>query len=131
MDWLEIIIHTAPGGMDALATALTAAGFEDLVLEDQAELEEFLEQNRVYWDYIDEKLQQQLEGISQIRLYVEKDDAAALEKKNETQLRQKVRQAEKKIEKARTDIQRESKRLSEQIAKKFANRLMKKGDLDE
>ena len=80
MDWLEIIIHTAPGGMDALATALTAAGFEDLVLEDQAELEEFLEQNRAYWDYIDEKLQQQLEGISQIRLYLEKEDTAGMEK---------------------------------------------------
>ena len=80
MDWLEIIIHTASGGMEALATALTAAGFEDLVLEDQAELEEFLEQNRAYWDYIDEKLQAQLEGISQIRLYLGKDDAAGMDK---------------------------------------------------
>lgn len=57
-------------------------------------------------------------------------DAADMEKKNDTQLRQKVRQAEKKIEKVRSEIQDESKRLSEQIAENFANRLMKKGDLD-
>ena len=57
-------------------------------------------------------------------------DATTMEKKNEKQLRQKVRQAEKKIEKVRSEIQDESKRLSEQIAENFANRLMKKGDLD-
>ena len=45
MDWLEITVVTAPTGIDALASALTAAGFDDLLLEDQAELETFLEQN--------------------------------------------------------------------------------------
>ena len=70
MSWLEITVTTAPTGIEALATALTAAGFEDLVLEDQQELEGFLEQNRAYWDYIDEKLQSQLQGLSRIRLYL-------------------------------------------------------------
>ena len=76
MDWLEITIVTAPTGIDALASALTAAGFDDLLLEDQAELETFLEQNRAYWDYIDEDLQKSLQGLSQIRLYLEADDTA-------------------------------------------------------
>ena len=74
MSWLEVTITTAPTGIDALAAALTAAGFEDLVLEDQQELEGFLDQNRAYWDYIDEKLQQQLQGLSRIRLYLEDTD---------------------------------------------------------
>ena len=74
MDWLEITVVTAPTGIEALASALTAAGFDDLLLEDQAELETFLEQNRAYWDYIDEDLQKSLQGLSQIRLYLEADD---------------------------------------------------------
>ena len=32
--------------MQALAQALTCAGFSDLVIEDQAEFEQFLEENR-------------------------------------------------------------------------------------
>ena len=80
MSWLEVTITTAPTGIDALATALTAAGFEDLVLEDQQELEGFLDQNRAYWDYIDEKLQQQLQGLSRIRLYLEDTDTAGMDR---------------------------------------------------
>ena len=80
MSWLEITVTTAPTGIEALAAALTAAGFEDLVLEDQQELEGFLDQNRAYWDYIDEKLQQQLQGLSRIRLYLEDTDTAGMDR---------------------------------------------------
>ena len=34
MAWLEIKIDTLAGSIDAAAAALTAGGFEDLVLED-------------------------------------------------------------------------------------------------
>lgn len=78
MNWLEITITTAPTGIDILAGALTAQGFDDLVLEDQQELEGFLEQNRAYWDYIDERLQAQLQGLSRIRLYLEEDQKEKL-----------------------------------------------------
>ena len=78
MNWLEITVTTAPAGIEEVAAALTAAGFDDLVLEDQAEFESFLEQNRAYWDYIDESLQQKLQGLSQIKLYLEDTDAASL-----------------------------------------------------
>ncbi len=78
MDWLEITIATAPTGIESVAAALTAGGFDDLLLEDQAELETFLEQNRAYWDYIDEKLQKQLQGVSRIKLYLDSADTAAL-----------------------------------------------------
>ena len=80
MSWLEITVTTAPTGIDAVAAELTARGFADLVLEDQQELEGFLEQNRAYWDYIDESLQSQLQGLSRIRLYLEDTDAAGLER---------------------------------------------------
>lgn len=80
MEYLELTVQTAGNSIEEVAAALTAAGFEDLVLEDQGEFEAFLEDNRAYWDYIDESLQAHLQGLSQIKLYIEKDDTAALEK---------------------------------------------------
>ncbi len=78
MNWLEISIETKPGSMEAVAEALTAGGFSDLVMEDQGEFETFLEENRAYWDYIDEDLEKHLQGLSQIKLYLEDADTAGL-----------------------------------------------------
>ena len=80
MAWLEIKIDTLAGSIDTAAAALTAGGFEDLVLEDQQEFEDFLDQNRACWDYIDEELQQKLRGLSCIKLYLEDTDTAGLAK---------------------------------------------------
>ncbi len=77
MAWLEIKIDTLPHSIDAVATALTAGGFEDLVIEDQQEFESFLDENRAYWDYIDEELQDKLQGLSCIKLYLEDTDTAS------------------------------------------------------
>ncbi len=78
MDWLEITVETTQTGIEETAAALTAGGFSDLVLEDQGELEGFLEENRAYWDYIDETLARSLQGLSRIRLYLEAEDRAGL-----------------------------------------------------
>ena len=73
MDYLEITVQTASEGIEIVANALTSAGFDSLVVEDQTEYENFLEDNRAYWDYIDEEFQAQLQGLSQIKLYLEAD----------------------------------------------------------
>ena len=73
MDYLEVTIQTASAGIEAVAAALTAGGFDSLVVEDQAEYENFLEDNRAYWDYIDEEFQAELQGLSRIKLYLEVD----------------------------------------------------------
>ena len=78
MEWLELTVSTASGGIEDVAAALTAGGFEDLLLEDQAEFEDFLEQNRACWDYIDEELQNKIRGVSQIKLYLEPEDTDAV-----------------------------------------------------
>ena len=78
MAWLEITLSTVDRDVEAAAAALTAAGFSDLVLEDQQEFEEFLENNKAYWDYIDEDLQKKLQGLSRIKLYLEDSDDASL-----------------------------------------------------
>ena len=76
MAWLEITIKTDSKHIDSVATRLTAQGFSELVIEDQEEFETFLEGNRDYWDYIDEDLQQKLQGLSNIKLYLEDTDTA-------------------------------------------------------
>lgn len=80
MAWLEITIDTASREVETVAQGLTARGFSDLVIEDEQEFEEFLEENRAYWDYIDENLQQQLRGLSRIKLYLEDTDEASLKR---------------------------------------------------
>ena len=80
MNWLEITINTHSSAIEETAAALTAGGFAELVLEDQAEFETFLDENRAYWDYIDEKLQSQLQGLSRIKLYLEDTDTAGMAK---------------------------------------------------
>ena len=80
MSWFEIRIETASQSIEQVASALTAGGFADLVIEDQAQFEEFLEDNRAYWDYIDEDLQEKLQGLSEIKLYLEDTDTAGMEK---------------------------------------------------
>ena len=78
MAWLEITINTEPGSVNTLAANLTALGFEDLCIEDQQEFETFLEENREYWDYIDEGLEKRLQGLSRVKLYLEDTDAENL-----------------------------------------------------
>ena len=73
MSWLEVSIETSHKGVEAVAACLTAQGYDSLVIDDQQQYEGFLEENRQYWDYIDESLAQSLQGLSRIRLYLEED----------------------------------------------------------
>ncbi len=73
MTYLEVTVQTASAGIEAVASALTAGGFDSLVVEDQEDFESFLEENRAYWDYIDETLEQKLRGLSRIKLWLEVD----------------------------------------------------------
>ena len=80
MAWLEITIDTAAEKINSVVTVLTAKGFSDLVIEDQEEFETFLEENKAYWDYIDEEFQEKLQGLSHIKLYLEDTDKAGMER---------------------------------------------------
>ena len=84
MAWLEITVNTAADTVDTVAAQLTARGFPDLVIEDQAEFESFLEENRAYWDYIDEDFQQRITGLSRVKLYLEDKDEAGMARLRDT-----------------------------------------------
>lgn len=76
MQYLEVTIKTTSDGIQLMADALTTMGHDSLVIDDQTEYMKFLEANRACWDYIDESLAKHLEGLSQIKLYIENDAQA-------------------------------------------------------
>lgn len=78
MQWLELTIQTSSAGIETVAERLTVLGHDSFIMDDQAEFEDFLDNNHQYWDYVDEDLAKQMEGLSQIRLYLE-DGPAAME----------------------------------------------------
>ena len=84
MAWLEITVNTASKDVEDVAARLTARGYADLVIEDQAEFESFLEENRAYWDYIYDEFQKKLEGLSRVKLYLEGSDEAGLARLRDT-----------------------------------------------
>jgi len=74
MQWLELTIETKSAGIELVAARLTALGFDSFIMDDQEDFETFLETNRDYWDYVDEELAAKMQGVSQIRLYLEQND---------------------------------------------------------
>lgn len=71
MDWLEISLNAAPGRLEALCAELEDLGVTGLVIEDEAEFRRFLEENRRYWDYVDDALLDQMTGVSRVKFYAE------------------------------------------------------------
>jgi ribosomal protein L11 methyltransferase len=76
MQWLEVTIKTVSPAIDLLGAKLTAIGYDSFIIDDAEDFQSFLEENTQYWDYVDESLAQQMENISQIRLYIEDDQHA-------------------------------------------------------
>lgn len=81
MNWLEVTVNTAPERLDGLCSKLEDLGVEGLVIDDAGEYAEFLENNRQYWDYIDEALQEAIRDVCRVKFYLEDSAAgtAALE----------------------------------------------------
>lgn len=75
MQWLELTIRTASSGIDLLCAELTQADFDSFVIEDCDQFDHFLETSQEYWDYVDEELSEKMKSISQVRLYLEEDNA--------------------------------------------------------
>ena len=73
MKWLEVAISTTPDKLDDLTNRLTAAGMTGLVIEDEGDFLQFLEQNRQYWDYVDQELLDRMKGVTRVKFYVTDD----------------------------------------------------------
>ena len=71
MKWLALHIDTSPAGLEPVEAALSALGIDGLVIEDEEDFRRFLEQNRQYWDYVDEELDRSMSGKCRVTFYVE------------------------------------------------------------
>lgn len=74
-DWLEVTVETTDAQMEDLAARLTMNGAEGLVLENERDFKTFLEQNRQYWDYVDDALLERMKGVARIKFYITDDEA--------------------------------------------------------
>ena len=70
MKWLELHVDTTPAGLEGVSDLLGDQGIEGLVIEDEGDFHTFLEQNRQYWDYVDEDLARHMKGASRVKFYV-------------------------------------------------------------
>ena len=71
--WLEIVLDAPSEELEALTARLIANGVPGLVVEEEAEFRAFLEENRQYWDYVDDELLERMKGVSRVKLYVTDD----------------------------------------------------------
>lgn len=75
MDWIEVTIFTTTAGIDPVEGVLEDLGIEGYALEDAADFEEFLQDTEIYWDYVDEKLCEELRGQeTKLKVYIEDSD---------------------------------------------------------
>jgi len=72
--WLEVAVNTTADKLDELSGRLINAGMTGLVVEDEGEFQQFLENNRQYWDYVDQELLDQMKGVCRIKFYVTDDE---------------------------------------------------------
>ena len=68
--WLEVTLPVPAEKLDRVCDTLTANGMTGLVVEEEGEFLRFLEQNRQYWDYVDEDLAARMKGASRVKFYV-------------------------------------------------------------
>ena len=73
--WLEVVINTTPDKLDSVTAKLIAAGMDGLVIEDEADFLQFLENNKAYWDYVDQELLDRMKGVTRVKFYVTDDEA--------------------------------------------------------
>ena len=73
MKWLELHIDTTHAGLDTVVAMLSALDIDGVVIDDEAEFQDFLENNQQYWDYVDEDLEKSMQGKSRITFYLSDD----------------------------------------------------------
>ncbi len=77
MEWVEVKIITNSVGIEPLTGVLYNIGISGIIVSDKEDFAQFLENNRKYWDYVDEELQRLSMADSSITLYLPDDSSGA------------------------------------------------------
>ena len=70
MDWIKAVIYTTSEGIEPVSGRLYALGITGIEIEDEQDFKDFLENNKQYWDYVDDELVRQKEGETKVSAYV-------------------------------------------------------------
>lgn len=73
MDWIKVTIYTSAEGIEGVTGRLYQLGITGLEIEDEQDFLEFLENNKQYWDYVDEDLMKQKHTETKVSCYVSND----------------------------------------------------------
>lgn len=73
MDWMEIAIDTAHGGLETVCARLTALGIDGLCVQDEAEFRAFWGRTASDWELVDPALRNHMKGLCRILFYLPAD----------------------------------------------------------
>lgn len=70
MDYTQVTIYTTHAGQEAVTGRLCRIGITGVEIEDETDFNEFLENNRQYWDYVDDDLREKMAGETRVKVYL-------------------------------------------------------------
>ncbi|ADU28106.1 50S ribosomal protein L11 methyltransferase [Ethanoligenens harbinense] len=70
MDYTQVTIYSTHAGEEAVTARLCLLGITGVEIEDETDFNEFLENNRQYWDYVDNELREKMAGETKIKAYL-------------------------------------------------------------
>lgn len=70
MDWLQISIYTTSAGIEPVSGRLYQLGITGIEIEDYDDFCDFLENNKQYWDYVDDELIAEKNTETRVKVYV-------------------------------------------------------------
>lgn len=70
MDWIKTTVTTTAEGIDPVSGRLLELGINGIEISDKDDFIEFLENNRKYWDYVDEELEKLKDADTKITFYL-------------------------------------------------------------
>lgn len=70
MDWIKTTIYTTSAGIEPVSGRLYQLGITGLEIDDEQDFKDFLENNKQYWDYVDDELIKEKEGETRVTAYV-------------------------------------------------------------
>ncbi len=74
MKWLQVKVITTTEAIEALSGILIDIGVQGVQIEDDLDLKNFLANNYLNWDYVDEELANKEESDTTITFYLSKND---------------------------------------------------------
>lgn len=78
MNWIRVCIKTTSEGIEAVCGRLYSAGITGLEIEDPNDFNDFLENSKQYWDYVDDDLMKRCNSDTLVKAYIS-DNESGLE----------------------------------------------------